>query len=68
MRLAINNNEKNYLAISFFFRDYVRHPFVDSGGWVITRRDGVGQGSLRLCLGRNFICRYPKDDAITLLT
>jgi len=32
--LAINNNEKNYFAISFFFRDYVRHPFLDSGGGV----------------------------------
>jgi hypothetical protein len=35
--LAIGNNEKNYLAISFFFRDYVCHPFLGSRGRVIAR-------------------------------
>ena len=67
MRLAINNNEKNYLAISFFFLDHVCRVVLDSRGRVITRPDGVEQGFLCLRIGRSAICHSSKGDAITLL-
>jgi len=37
---------------------------LDSKGRVITRWDGLGQGFLRLCIGRSAICHSSKGDAI----
>ena len=53
--------------MSFFFRDYVRYPFLGSGGRVIAPRDGMGQGLLGLCFWRLAICRYSKENVIAQL-